>query len=106
MNLKLACVLFLCSVVCGCGVTEIPKGPYQAEVKLISPHSDDPYQFEKLNEYTFAIVNLKTGQVWECNIHDSKCSQVMYPTSANSKTSSFDNWSSIPDTDQAVIERK
>jgi hypothetical protein len=103
MNLRLASVLFLCSLVCGCGVTEIPKA-YQAEVKLISPHSDDPYQFEKLNEFTFAIVNLKTGQVWECNIHDAKCSQVMYPA-LSPKTNQFSNWSSTPDISQAVIEK-
>jgi hypothetical protein len=105
MRVKLACILFACSMCFGCGVTEIPKGPYQAEVKLTSPHSDDAYHFEKLNEFTFAIANLKTGQVWECNIHDGRCSQVMYPA-LNPETNLFGNWSSTPDITNAVIEQK
>jgi hypothetical protein len=93
----------VCLLLCGCAVTDVPKA-YQLEIKLDQPHSDDIYQFEKLNEFTFAIVNQKTGQVWECSIHDSKCSQAMYPA-LDPKSNKFSDFRSVPDATVAVIEK-
>jgi hypothetical protein len=85
-------------VLSGCGVTEVPKGPYSVEIKTIQPKGEETYRYDPIraNDYTYMLVDKKTGQVWECNVHETKCAAVMF---LHYDSSNKAMWTSTPDDD-------
>jgi hypothetical protein len=66
---------------------------------LTSPAAMETYRYEPVreNDLTYSVVDKKTGQVWECNVHESKCEAAMFPRWA--AKGGVDHWESTPNDD-------
>jgi hypothetical protein len=96
-------ILFLATLVfLACGCDELMNEKKTDTTLRTAVAEREPFRYEpvRVNDYTYFLVDKKTGQVWTCSVHEAECNGVKFP---RYKTKGIDHFESTPDDDSNLI---